>query len=103
MNHLDLDTLKYDPMSVKVGDRFRMNDREYAVTKITYNSGYDTLGTIRFECEGLLSWPPLANEVYTPYNNNIRFETLWPNPFIRQQQEEEISNETREEFMRLLK
>lgn len=102
MNQLDLDTLKYDPMSVKVGDRFRMNGREYAVTEITYNSGYDTLGTIRFECEGLLNWPPLANEVYTPYNNHIRLETLWPKPYPLKQ-EEEISDETREEFMRLLK
>ena len=102
MNHLDLDTLKYDPMSVKVGDRFRMNDREYAVTEITYNSGYDTIGTIRFECESLLNWPPLANEVYTPYNNHIIFETLWPKPYPLKR-EEEISDEIREEFMRLLK
>lgn len=101
MNYLDLDTLKRDPISVKVGDRFCMNGREYAVTEITYNSGYDTLGTMRFDCECLLHWPPLENEIYTPYNNHISLETLWPKPYPIKQ-EEEISDETRKEFIRLL-
>lgn len=101
MNYLDLDTFKYDPMSVKVGDRFLMNDREYTVTEITHNSGYDTLGTIRFKCENLSRWPQLADAVYTPYNKHIELETLWPKLYPLKQ-EEEISDETREEFVKLL-
>lgn len=102
MNYLNIDTLKYEPLSVKVGDRINMNGHEYMISEITYNGGVDTIGTVRFECEALSHWPPRLDEEYTPYLNHITFESLWPKPYY-QQQEEEISDEIREEFMRLLK
>ena len=102
MNCLDLDTLKYEPNSVQVGDKVDINGQEYIVSEITYEMGVDTLGTMKFKLDKPLHWPPLENEVYMPYQNHLRIETLWPNPRMVQQ-EEEISDETREEFMRLLK
>jgi len=103
MNYWDLDTLKYEPNLVKAGDKININGQEFFVSEVDYEIGVDYAGRMKFKLDKALRWPPLENEVYIPHDNQLRVETLWPNPFIRQQQEEEISDETREEFMRLLK
>lgn len=101
MNRVNLSTIKLDPLSVKVGDVVHADDgKEYSVTKITYDSGYNTLGIITFECDALLHYPPLESDVFMQYNNRICFRSLWPR--YADEHEEEISDETREEFIRLL-
>lgn len=102
---IDYEAIK-DNEPLNVGDHVRLNGQLYYVSEVTYESGVNTVPTIRYELELLQPLITHSDEMYDRMVNDfglnhISLTSLMVNK-IRPPQEEEISPETRKEFMKLL-